>query len=151
MAQDSTPLSKSPPTQDTKRYCTRHEKVLQKGTATIFVQPSTLLWSQVVRPCPREACAPATPPPPLPPRTPFLKSFAGSGAGVLGSVGSIRGSEREAHISWPMVTCQGSARSELPWGLLALCWRALGSERHRYALAWPDELGTDPMAYGGFK
>ena len=24
------------------------------------------------------------------------------------------------------------------------------SERHRYAIAWPDKLGTDPMAYGGF-
>ena len=46
--------------------------------------------------------------------------------------------------------CQGSTRSELPWGLLALCRRTLGSERHRYAIAWPDKLGTDPMAYGGF-
>ena len=26
--------------------------------------------------------------------------------------------------------------------------RTLGSERHRYAIARPDELGTDPMAYG---
>ena len=26
----------------------------------------------------------------------------------------------------------------------------LGSERHRYAIiAWPDKLGTDPMAVGG--
>ena len=49
-----------------------------------------------------------------------------------------------------MVICQGSTRSELPWGLLALCRRTLGSERHRYAIAWPDKLGTDPMAYGGF-
>ena len=49
-----------------------------------------------------------------------------------------------------MVTCQGSTRSELPWGLPALCRRTLGSERHRYAVAWPDKLGTDPMAYGGF-
>ena len=33
---------------------------------------------------------------------------------------------------------------------LALCRRTLGSERHRYAIARPDKLGTDPMAYGGF-
>ena len=25
----------------------------------------------------------------------------------------------------------------------------LGSERHRYAIARPDEFGTEPMAYGG--
>ena len=37
---------------------------------------------------------------------------------------------------------------KLPWGLLALCRRTLGIERHRYAIAWPDKLGTDPMAYG---
>ena len=49
-----------------------------------------------------------------------------------------------------MVICQGSTRSELPWGLLALYRRTLGSERHRYAIAWPDKLGTYPMAYGGF-
>ena len=50
-----------------------------------------------------------------------------------------------------MVICQqGSNRSELPWGLLALCRWTLGSERHRYAIAWPDKLETDPMAYGGF-
>ena len=30
--------------------------------------------------------------------------------------------------------------------LLALHRRSLGSERHRYAIAWPDKLGTDPMA-----
>ena len=60
--------------------------------------------------------------------------------------------EREAHIDWSMVTCQDSStRSELPWGLLALCRRTLGSERHRYAIARPDKLGTDPMAYGDFK
>ena len=51
---------------------------------------------------------------------------------------------------WSMVICQGSTRSELPWGLLALSRRTLGSERLRYAIAWPDKLGTDPMAYGGF-
>ena len=28
---------------------------------------------------------------------------------------------------------------------------AIGSERHRYAIARPDKLGTDPMAYGGSK
>ena len=49
-----------------------------------------------------------------------------------------------------MVICQGSTRSELPWGLLALCRRTLGSERRRYTVAWPDKLGTDPMTYGGF-
>ena len=25
------------------------------------------------------------------------------------------------------------------------------SERHRYAIAGPNKLGTEPMAYGGFK
>ena len=34
-------------------------------------------------------------------------------------------------------------------GLLALCRRTLGSERHRDAIALPDKLGTDPMAYDG--
>ena len=39
---------------------------------------------------------------------------------------------------------------ELPWGLLVLCRRTLGgSESHWYAMAWPDKLGTDPMAVGG--
>ena len=47
-----------------------------------------------------------------------------------------------------MVTCQGSTHLELPWGLLALCRRTLGSERRRYEIAWPDKLGTDPMVYG---
>ena len=45
------------------------------------------------------------------------------------------GVEREVHINWSMVTCQGSTRSELPPGLLALCRRTLGGERHRYAFA----------------
>ena len=49
-----------------------------------------------------------------------------------------------------MVTCQDSTRSELPWGVLALCRRTLGSERHRYGIAQPDKLGTDPMVYRGF-
>ena len=38
---------------------------------------------------------------------------------------------------------------ELPRGLMALCRRTLGGERHRYATAWPDKFGTDPMAVGG--
>ena len=38
---------------------------------------------------------------------------------------------------------------ELTRELLALCWRTLGKERHRYAIAWPHKLETDPMAYGG--
>ena len=28
---------------------------------------------------------------------------------------------------------------------------SLGSERYRYALAWPDKVETDPMAVGGTK
>ena len=40
---------------------------------------------------------------------------------------------------------------ELPRGLLSLCRRTLGSERHRYAVAWPDKLGTDPIAYARYK
>ena len=59
--------------------------------------------------------------------------------------------EREAHINWSIVTCQGSTRSELSLGLLTLSVLAIGSERHRYAIAWPDKLGTDPMAYDGFE
>ena len=35
--------------------------------------------------------------------------------------------------------------------IMAVCRRTLGIGRHRYAFAWPDKLGTDPMAYGGFK
>ena len=30
-----------------------------------------------------------------------------------------------------------------------MCRRTLGSERHRYAIARPDKLGTDPMASSG--
>ena len=44
------------------------------------------------------------------------------------------GKERRILIGL-LVTCQGSTRSELPWGLLAPCRRTLGSERHRYAVA----------------
>ena len=32
---------------------------------------------------------------------------------------------------------------------MALCRRTLGSERHRYAIARPDKLGTDSIAVGG--
>ena len=35
---------------------------------------------------------------------------------------------------------------ELPWGLLALCRRTLGSERLQHTMAWPDRFGIDPMA-----
>ena len=38
-------------------------------------------------------------------------------------------------INWFAVTCQGSTRSELPCGLLALCQWTLGSERYRYVIA----------------
>ena len=38
---------------------------------------------------------------------------------------------------------------ELPLRLLALCRPILGSERHRYAIAWLDKLGTSPMAHHG--
>ena len=38
-------------------------------------------------------------------------------------------------INWSVVICQDSTRWELPRGLLALCWRTLGSKRHRYAVA----------------
>ena len=38
---------------------------------------------------------------------------------------------------------------ELPWGLLALCRRTLGSERHWSSIAWFDEFRTDPMAVDG--
>ena len=31
----------------------------------------------------------------------------------------------------------------------SLCGRTFGSERHRYAMACPDELGADPLAVGG--
>ena len=35
--------------------------------------------------------------------------------------------------------------------LLLPCRRICGSERHQYAIACPDGLGSDPMAYGGLK
>ena len=55
-------------------------------------------------------------------------------------------------MNWSMVTCQMAApvTGTTLRGLLALCRRALGSERHRYAFARPDKLGTDPMANGGW-
>ena len=46
--------------------------------------------------------------------------------------------------------CKGSTRKcNCLVRLLPLCRRTLGSERHLYAIAWPGELGTDLMAYGG--
>ena len=32
---------------------------------------------------------------------------------------------------------------------MAQCRWALGGQRHRYATAWPDKLGTDMMAVDG--
>ena len=32
---------------------------------------------------------------------------------------------------------------------MALCRPILGSERHRYAIVWPDKLGTSPMTHDG--
>ena len=63
----------------------------------------------------------------------------------------IVGVGKRGEYDWSMVTCQGSTPSELPWGSMAPCRRTLGSERHRYAIARPHNLGTDPMAYGGYK
>ena len=40
---------------------------------------------------------------------------------------------------------------ELPRRLLALRRQTLGSERHRYATALPDKLGTDPVAADSIK
>ena len=57
------------------------------------------------------------------------------------------GKERRIFI-WSMMTCQGSTSLELPKGLPALCRRTLDSEHHRYAIAWTNKLGTDPMPYG---
>ena len=59
------------------------------------------------------------------------------------------GGKREAYIWLVRVMQRKHPLLELPWGLLALCRRTLGSERYRYAIAWPDKLGTDPMAHGG--
>ena len=60
--------------------------------------------------------------------------------------------KREEHNNiWSMVMQGQHPLLELPWGLLALCQRTLGSERHRYAIAWPDKLGTDPMVCGAGK
>ena len=42
--------------------------------------------------------------------------------------------ERKARTNCSIVTCQGSTRLELALGLLALCRRTLGSERHRYGM-----------------
>ena len=57
---------------------------------------------------------------------------------------------RFSYIHGKVKRINSGYRSELPWGLLTLCRRTLGSERHRYAIAWLDKLGTDPMVYGGF-
>ena len=40
---------------------------------------------------------------------------------------------------------QGSFERVLPWQIPM----DQLIKRHRYAIAWPDKLGTDPMAYGG--
>ena len=58
------------------------------------------------------------------------------------------GKERRIFIGlwWP---ARQHMLLKLPRGLLlALCRRTLGRERHRYAIAWLNTLGTDPMAYG---
>ena len=58
--------------------------------------------------------------------------------------------KRESHIYWAMVMERHHPLLvELPWGLLALCRRILGSECHRFAIARPDKLGTGPISYGG--
>ena len=51
---------------------------------------------------------------------------------------------------WSMVKPEKAAPvTSTTWGLLAE-WRwTLGNERHRYAIAWPDKLGTEPMAVDG--
>ena len=46
-----------------------------------------------------------------------------------------------------MVMQRQHSLPEVPRGLLALSSRTLGSQRHRYAITRPDEVGTDPMAY----
>ena len=66
---------------------------------------------------------------------------------------------QHAHFT-PISGCRKQRRIFIgPWwpakpaivrkGSLAPCRRTLGSERHRYAIAWPEKLGTDPMAYSG--
>ena len=62
--------------------------------------------------------------------------------------------KREKHNNiWSIGMQRQHPLLELPWGLnlLALCQRTLGSERHRYTVAWPDKLGTDPMVCGAGK
>ena len=41
------------------------------------------------------------------------------------------------------------AECEKQQQLLALYWLTLGGESYWYAIAWPDKLGTDPMAVIG--
>ena len=60
--------------------------------------------------------------------------------------------QREAHTNWSIygdLQKAAPVTGTLPWGLLTLCRQTLGSERHRYTIAWPDKLGTDPIAHGG--
>ena len=53
---------------------------------------------------------------------------------------------KEAHRNWS----HRVAGTPVRWGQLDLCRRNLDGQRPRHAIiAWPDKLGTDPMAVGG--
>ena len=47
---------------------------------------------------------------------------------------------------------QGNLPRQHSFGTTLRCTGPMPADsRHRYAIAWPDKLRTDPMAYGGFK
>ena len=61
--------------------------------------------------------------------------------------------KRGAHIKWSMVMIPEKEAPVIVIALrtsssVVLCRRTLSNERHRRATAWPDKLGTDPMAVG---
>ena len=64
---------------------------------------------------------------------------------------TAKGNRKSYRPRNPLVHCDPSkdALPELIWGLLARCRRTLGSERHRYTIAWLDKLRSGPMAIGG--
>ena len=89
----------------------------------------------------------------------------GQGKNTCGSLGACEGPWLQYHIlsTCPRHTnsgcgkerriligpwCQVSTRLELT--TLRFTGPVPARERHRYAVASPDKLGTDPMAYGGF-
>ena len=67
---------------------------------------------------------------------------------------SIVGVEKERRIligPWWPAKAGPVTGTMIPRGILAPCRRTLGSEPHRYAIAWPDKLGEWPDGVSRFK